>query len=339
MLHPITPRARDYARTINRLGWGLVIFNVLFTVLSTITSAIFAEEAEGLGSVGSLAAYGLISSITYMAPFIIGGIFFYKLSRREPQLAAERIRFEIKLPAYFPLLILAGLAINTAAAYLNSWFCEAIGYVLPADWLTANYDDPAVVTMYMSTALAPAFAEEFLFRGVIYSNLRPYGRIQAILISSLSFALMHQNIGQTFYTFVCGVVLALMYEWTGSIWCSIFFHMFNNEIAVLTEVLYYGKFGTAAEPLIMLWDILVFALGVISILVLVIYARKKKNHAPESGRSPNTVESFDTPLSGSAVRRSLLTPGSLVFAILTVGNMFLVYFMILLNQALGGGLL
>ena len=234
-------------------------------------------------------------------------------------------------------LILAGLAVITASAYVNSWLCDLIGYEIPLELISPqDYSNPSVVIMYMTTALAPAFAEEFLFRGVIYGNLRPFGKTQAILISSVLFALMHQNIGQFFYTFVGGVAMALMYELTGNIWCSILYHMFNNELAVLTEVLYYGKFGDAVEPLLMLWDTIVLVLGSISILILIFYYKRKASEAKTvtdpsvlGGQGTENIAVYDTSVDRTTVIRGLKAPGMIVFVALALASAVGTYLMIL----------
>ena len=333
MLSPTTPNAASYRRVMNLMGWSLVIFLGLFSNLSVIDQLFFAEYLTG--SVGT-AVSGLISSATYMTPFILGGVMFYVFNKKTP---TQPIRYGLKLPAVTPMLILAGLAMITAAAYVNSWICNFIGYSIPPELMAPQgYDDPATVIMYMTTALAPAFAEEFLFRGVIYGNLRPFGKTQAILISSLLFALMHQNIGQTFYTFVGGVAMALMYELTGTIWCSILFHLFNNELAVLTEVLYYGKYGEAVEPLLMLWDAVVLILGSVSIILLILYYRRKAirdkaeadaNPSVFGANEPVDLAVYDRPADRGTVLRGIRAPGMIVFTALAVASAVGTYLMIM----------
>lgn len=332
MLKPQNPSTRSYMGVLNCIGWSLVIFLGVFSELSTIDQLLFAEVFTGKWGT---AVYGLLSSACYMAPFILGGAMFYILSKKRK---TQPIRYSIKLPAVFPLMILAGLAMITAAGYINSWVCDLIGYEIPPELIApTGYDNPSTVIMYMTVALSPAFAEEFLFRGVVYGNLRPFGRTQAVLISALTFALMHQNIGQLFYTFVAGIAMALMYELTGSIWCGIFFHLLNNEISVITEVLYYGRYGDAIEPLLILWDIVVLVLGSISILILIRYYRKKaaeekKTHSSgifgEQGSTVTEVDAYDEPVSGTAVARGLRTPGMIVFAAIAVVSMIATYLMI-----------
>ncbi len=330
MLSENTPRAAVYRRTLNLMGWSLLIFLGLFSDLTLLDQLLFGEFLTGkLGT----ALSGLISSAIYMAPFIVGGAMFYVFNRKTP---TRPIRYGLKLPAITPLLLLAGLAMITAAAYINSWICNLIGYEIPPEMVAPQgYDDAATVIMYMTTALAPAFAEEFLFRGVIYGNLRPFGKTQAILISSLLFALMHQNIGQFFYTFVGGIAMALMYELTGTLWCSILFHLFNNELAVLTQVLYFGKYGEAAEPLLLLWDAVILILGFVAILLLIVYYARKAKEA-RTASDPSVFGKghradpavYDTPVDRETVLYGVKAPGMLVFSIVALASAIGTYLLI-----------
>ena len=331
MLSPNQPSSAAYRRALNLIGWSLVIFLGFFSTITTMDQLFFAEILQG--TVG-ISLQGVISAACYMAPFILGGAMYYIFNKTTP---TQPIRYGLKLPAVTPLLILAGLAVITASAYVNSWLCDLIGYEIPLELISPqDYSNPSVVIMYMTTALAPAFAEEFLFRGVIYGNLRPFGKTQAILISSVLFALMHQNIGQFFYTFVGGVAMALMYELTGNIWCSILYHMFNNELAVITEVLYYGKFGDAVEPLLMLWDTIVLVLGSISILILIFYYKRKASEAKSvtdpsvlGGQGTENIAVYDTSVDRTTVIRGLKAPGMIVFAALALASAVGTYLMIL----------
>ncbi len=330
MLNPQFAQTRSYARIVNRLGWAMVIFFTVFQTFQVVVQLVFDDVANGAGSTGKVIAYGILSPLAYLLPFFIAGACFFLFAQKED---TSKPYYQVRLPALFPLFILAGLCINTAAAYINSLFCSVFGYEIPDELLGGRYDNAGTVISYMATALAPAFAEEFMFRGVIYTNLRPHGRTQAILLSSLAFALFHQNIGQLFYTFVCGIVLALMYEYTRSIWCSIFFHMFNNEIAIITDVLYNGIFGESILPYLQLWDVFVFAVGVVSIIVLILYAHKQK---PERigaggyfGHRSTVAEAQDSPLSLTKALRAAVTPGALTFAVLSIVEMISLYFLIL----------
>ena len=91
------------------------------------------------------------------------------------------------------------------------------------------------------------FCEEFVFRGVIYRSYRRSGDwndntryktlrgngISAMLLSSLLFGLMHMNFNQAVYAFAIGIFLVLLVEAAGSLWASVFCHMFFNSCQVV----------------------------------------------------------------------------------------------------------
>jgi membrane protease YdiL (CAAX protease family) len=77
-------------------------------------------------------------------------------------------------------------------------------------------------------------AEELLFRGVLYQALRrslPVGA--AALLSAVIFAFMHLSVILFVPLLVMGLVLALIYEWSGSIVPTILVHACNNGIILL----------------------------------------------------------------------------------------------------------
>lgn len=80
--------------------------------------------------------------------------------------------------------------------------------------------------------------EEFLMRGFILNGLSVnYGIIVALLISSILFALLHFNIAQIVPSFICGIILGLIYLYTGSILSCIFAHMGYNLISYIMIIL------------------------------------------------------------------------------------------------------
>ena len=80
--------------------------------------------------------------------------------------------------------------------------------------------------------------EELLMRGFILNGLSVnYGIIVALLISSILFALLHFNIAQIFPSFICGIILGLIYLYTGSILSCIFAHMGYNLISYIMIIL------------------------------------------------------------------------------------------------------
>ena len=336
MLSACQTKKKDYIQTLNRMGWSMLFFDILFFGLTFLTEGIillFESNTTSIQGTFAIVLDGILSTLGYMIPFFAAGIFFLFLSRHN---RTERICLEAGFTSDFPLLILAGLAINTAGSFINSIFCDLIGFSFPEDMVISGpYDNPSTIILYMASAIAPAFAEEFLFRGVFYTNLRPYGRTQAILISSLLFALMHQNIAQLFYTFVAGIAMALMYELTGSIWCSVIYHLINNELAVLFEVMIYGKVGENAYTAMIVWDIVIFVLGITALIILIFFPHKKKPSSVHTNRENREVFrrllSTDRTTPTATVVRGLLTPGIITFTAATVFFMLLTWASLLIS--------
>lgn len=84
-----------------------------------------------------------------------------------------------------------------------------------------------------NVVLAP-ISEELLFRGVLYQALRktmPVGT--AIMTSAVMFAFMHLNLVLFIPFVLMGVVLGLVFEWSGSLVPTILLHAFNNGMILL----------------------------------------------------------------------------------------------------------
>ncbi|QXM05138.1 CPBP family intramembrane glutamic endopeptidase [Crassaminicella indica] len=95
--------------------------------------------------------------------------------------------------------------------------------------------------------LLPIF-EEVLFRGLIFNELRKHiNIIISVALQALIFGLFHGNMLQGIYTFFLGIILAIIYVWSKSIWAPIVGHIVYNimGIIVFPRILNYSiKFAT-----------------------------------------------------------------------------------------------
>lgn len=119
---------------------------------------------------------------------------------------------------------------------------------------------PFPVMLFMIGILGP-FCEEFVFRGIIYGSYAAYGRrtqpqtagnaprrssgVWPILLSAFTFGLMHMNFNQAVYAFAIGIFLAVLVEAAGSLWASVFCHMFFNSYEVVMMYLAKAIGGSA----------------------------------------------------------------------------------------------
>jgi uncharacterized protein len=89
----------------------------------------------------------------------------------------------------------------------------------------------ALVGTLLAGAVLVPIAEELLFRGIGYGALRRYGVVVATVLSAVIFGLAHGINVVLPATILIGVVNALLYERSRSIWPSVVAHGTNNALA------------------------------------------------------------------------------------------------------------
>ena len=268
--------AKDYRYTMKHLGavmliWAILLnsFMMIYMLLDDLFSVVLIPVAAEIAS-----------SLTYDAAYLIAfmlPLLFFRIMRTDGKRPAP-MRMEIKLGWDSFAFIFGGIACLFAFAYLNNMIVNLIDMPDAGSVITEageRITDRYLILQFITIALVPAFCEEFLFRGVILSNLMPYGKGLAILISSVFFGLMHGNLYQFLYTTAAGVVLGLIYVLTDSIWCSILMHALNNSISVLQEAFGARLTERASDIASFALEGVIFLLGIISVAFLAVKYGKR----------------------------------------------------------------
>lgn len=87
-----------------------------------------------------------------------------------------------------------------------------------------------MVFLFTAVVLAP-LTEELVFRAVLYGWMRRAGgMVGAALVSGILFGLAHLDVRMALANSIMGVVLALVYERSRSLWVPIAMHFVNNLI-------------------------------------------------------------------------------------------------------------
>lgn len=83
--------------------------------------------------------------------------------------------------------------------------------------------------MILVVGIIGPICEELMFRGIVFHRLKDWVKPQAaIAISALLFGIYHGNVVQFFYATCMGVMLAIIYDKTGTLWISIVAHIAAN---------------------------------------------------------------------------------------------------------------
>ena len=101
---------------------------------------------------------------------------------------------------------------------------------------------PSLIYLCLFAGLFGPFMEEIFFRGFVYGVLKKkLGIFRGIIISALFFACIHANLASFFPIMCLGILLAYLYEKTGSLIPSITVHVIHNSI-MLTFALFLKTF-------------------------------------------------------------------------------------------------
>ena len=152
---------------------------------------------------------------------------------------------------YFALLVISGLLFSMGSFFIVFYPVsllapDVVSRLLSESLLQTDTALPQTyqwLTVFLAVVFAPV-VEEFIFRGFLLQRWAvKWGLRGGMVGSSLLFGLLHQQnpLGLTMF----GLVMALLYVRTRSLWMPILAHMLNNLLAVLSELL--PQQGEAAE--------------------------------------------------------------------------------------------
>lgn len=214
---------------------GTVFFMIYLVVLPFATAPLFRWAGVLLGVTISP---GLQNIIYYYVLFAVTIIIFHGFLGRTSRQLADNLgtacrTLGIGLIALYGLNELVYRLTNLVVTNRTNLNDVAI---------SAQIQDAPHMTMLIVLLLAP-FVEEVLFRGLAFGNLRTKSRTVAYLVSCLLFALLHVwqfavvNQDLTYFLLmiqylVPGLVLAWVYDYSGTLWTSIGLHIAANALSV-----------------------------------------------------------------------------------------------------------
>ncbi len=133
--------------------------------------------------------------------------------------------------------LMMGLMLSSG---LFEWLQQAFDREMTQDsvrLLQETQSLPVLLTMSLVATIAAPVTEELLFRGYLYPVMRNYtGKALGIILSGAIFSLVHLNMPVFLPLFVFGMLLAVLYETTKSIWPCITAHFIFNFATVAAQL-------------------------------------------------------------------------------------------------------
>ena len=294
----LTANEQYYRRTISSIGVSmlslLLMMNITGFLLPLVTAVL---EKAGASEIWSDILYQLANAALYFLTFTIPAILLRIMINGRGDVYHPP-KTDLRLSRYLPAFVLGGIFLIYVQSSINAALVSVFDYASFSEqvlWGEEELLGYGVVLKFITMALVPAFCEEFLFRGAILTNLLPFGKTGAIMISSLLFAMMHQNAEQVLYTFAAGILLGVLYEKTGSIWNCVFLHLMNNFSSLVMIILAKSLHHDAeiSSTLAVLLMCLVCGIGVV-FLVRFLSLKKEGFEDGIFEKSYPAAESFTT---------------------------------------------
>lgn len=253
---------------LNAIAIVVMFIYLIFTLDKTLPANI-----DSLGD-------NIINSIAHLSGFTLLAIVFSALNKMKLRevLIFEKVGFFRLIGLCFIGFTVCMISNILTDMYLSNAF--SLGLDLNIDIETPVSNSPIeILVCFISTAVVPAFTEEFVFRGVILSNLRKYGDAFAVLASSLLFGLMHGNFVQIPFAFVIGLVLGFATVYTNSIFPAMAIHFLNNGFSVIDDVLYTNadSWGINTMCIDIAYNLIIGVVAVFAIISLILFAKKDRN--------------------------------------------------------------
>ncbi|CAA9333042.1 MAG: hypothetical protein AVDCRST_MAG93-6286 [uncultured Chloroflexia bacterium] len=145
-----------------------------------------------------------------------------------------------RAPPALPLALAPVIAVGqlTTVALLNALVLALTGQFenpqIEAISGAGGFSWPNFILMLLLAGVAAPIVEETLFRGVLYGWLRiRVPIVLAVVVSAALFAGVHFIPILLPALFVVGIILAVVYEWSQSLWVPILLHSIQNSVAVI----------------------------------------------------------------------------------------------------------
>lgn len=212
----------------------------LATLLFVIFNVVFIEGYRtiiinyGVSSLGILVAQFLVEALFGLAAVVVA----YFCRNNIIKAAGLDKKISVYMIVYAILIALCSLVffVRLTASFLE--LLSLIGYKSSSSAMDVDTFGK-YIGYVIAACVTPAICEELLFRGVIQSGLKKYGKWISIISASLIFMLMHGGPEQTVHQFIVGIIVGLIFYETGNLWLSIMVHFFNNFLSI-TELFIYN---------------------------------------------------------------------------------------------------
>lgn len=196
----------------------LMLFEIPVAVGVNKVQSFFPAEKETLISVLMTQGYLLVAALLYI--YVTGKNFVEDLNIRK-----------YKISSFF-----LSLLVLLCASPMANWLNIFSQFFVKNETGKAVFEITENVPLWLGILIIgclPGFVEETIYRGIMFSSFRKYSILIGVIISSVSFGLMHLNFNQMLYAIYLGIIFSFLVEATGSLLSTMILHMLFNAFNTL----------------------------------------------------------------------------------------------------------
>ena len=229
--------SRNILKSIGLIILALAIYHVVSDIVVGFGYSFFTEE-----QIEALSYYFFDTVICVVTCILLFAVYYFTYRKK-----ASLVLADTKMPKWlivpFAIIVTLGMGL-VSSLWLDFAYTQLANVPFVAQsvesfdsaWSTIG-EDP-YIWVCLSVVIFGPIAEELLFRGIIHNSIKkvcnPY---VAIVLSGLMFGIWHGEFVQTVYTTFFGIALAVVYEYSGSLWVPIGMHILNNFTSTLPPAL------------------------------------------------------------------------------------------------------
>ncbi len=243
---------------------GLVLASAIsVSVWTAMTGQPFESFTDGMTNPEYANAFKVIQSITAVLSYLLPAVLTaWLLNRRPWNLLGFSGQVKPGETALTIIIILVGLVVSTSLAYFNELIPLSQEMRLKFDEMEDNYNKQVAAIIGLKNnadyiiallvmAFLPALCEEALFRGGLQNFLTRSTKNYwfSVVVVSLIFSAAHFSYYGFLSRFFLGMVLGLIFQYSGKLWLSILAHFVNNALAI-TVLYYFIRQGKTMEEAI-----------------------------------------------------------------------------------------
>lgn len=224
---PVPWGAKDILRG-SLAALGLLVLGVLTVVIVAVVAGFAGLDLAG----GSFMQFTVFAVMALEAVFVVPA---WRWGPRRHGLGLAWLGLRPTATARAVLLSSVGLVVILGINVLWGLVMEEFDLPGQPDLVPLFGEGPfgLLGAVVVACVIAP-LAEEIFFRGFMYAGLRDgWGFVAGVAVSALVFSIFHMSLSTLLPIAVMGVVFALLYERSNSLWPCVALHAAVNLIGVL----------------------------------------------------------------------------------------------------------